>query len=173
MTFNLKDLRDAYYTYVRDHVKVSMSPIRPAVPITLNPNEEFSFDILIQNDPESAGGIPIGNVRVHVNLFQPPGPEQASAQFIVPEIRGIKEVLLHEGDPSSVLSPGQLVDKMCIFLTLAMKPGNQIKLPGLKGKAGDRLGFCVIDCDVFAVVDMDWLFPKDSHTSASTDVQVT
>ena len=35
----LIDLRNEYGNYVRDHVKVSVSPVRPAVPGTVNPKE--------------------------------------------------------------------------------------------------------------------------------------
>jgi hypothetical protein len=47
----LRDLRNEYRQYVGEHVKISISPIRPAVPGTVNPDEDFSFDLTVQTKP--------------------------------------------------------------------------------------------------------------------------
>jgi hypothetical protein len=93
--------------YVREHVKISISPIRPAVPGTVNPDEDFSFNLTVQNETvttfagaEMTAGIPIVNVLIALYVGG------GSGHLIVPALRNIKEVRSNESDPSSVLSSG-------------------------------------------------------------------
>jgi hypothetical protein len=174
----LRDLRKEYRQYVGEHVKISISPIRPAVPGTVNPDEDFSFDLTVQNETvktfagaEITAGIPIVNVRIALYV------SGGTGHLIVPALRNIKEVRSNESDPSSVLSSGQLAQHMVIFpVAGALAPGQELKLMGLKGKAGNAVGTIFLTCYAQAAIDMDWLFPKDpagggASVSIAVDVE--
>ena len=173
----LHDLRNEYRRYVGEHVKISISPVRPAVPGTVNPDEEFSFDLTVQNETvktfagaEITAGIPIVNVRIALYV------SGGTGRLIVPALRNIKEVRSNDSDPSSVLSSGQLAEHIVIFpVAGTLAPGQQLKLIGLKGKAGSAVGTILLTCYAQAAIDVDWLFPKEpagAGASASTVVHV-
>jgi hypothetical protein len=156
----LHDLRHECVAYARDYVKVSISPVRPAVPGTVNPNEDFSFDVTVQNGSETEvmgvdaiAGVPVVDVRINLYMTQ-------SGQLIVPAVRGVKEVRSDVSDAAVVLTPGQVVQRMWIFPVVThLAPGERLILAGLKGRAGP-LGGMVINCYAEVSVDMNWLFPR-------------
>jgi len=166
----LHDLRREYRAYVREHVKIAISPVRPAVPGTVNPDEDFSFDLTVQNETvttfagaEMTAGIPIVNLRIALYVGGGTG------HLVVPALRNIKEVRSNESDPSSVLASGQLAQHLVIFpVADALAPGHELKLVGLKGKASSAIGTIFLTCYAQATVDMEWLFPKDPAGGGAT-----
>ncbi len=160
----LNDLRSEYVKYVSEHVKVLTSAIRPAVPGTLNPNEEFSFDVTVRNGEirrvmgmDMPDGVPIVDLRIGVYVATGPG------QLIVSALRVIREIRSDARDASTILSPGQLVPSMWLLpVVTQLKVGDEIVVKGLKGKATGALGAIRLTVYAEACVDLEWLFPKDS-----------
>ena len=68
----LKDIREAVKSYLDNRVVVSISNIVPDVPITLSPNEGFTFSVSARNagsgDPEYAK-LNLPKLQLDLSLF--------------------------------------------------------------------------------------------------------
>jgi hypothetical protein len=168
----LADLQSEYVQYSRDHMKVSMSAARPAVPGTVNPDEDFTFDVTVRNGSVTRAtgaidGFPVVNLRILLRIEAGPG------HLIVPALPAIREVRSDAGDTATVLSPGQVVEQMYIYPVVThMRAGEELTIKDLKGKAGAGLGNFAIVCYAHATVDMDWLFREDFVYAALATIAV-
>lgn len=153
MAINLQEIRTAVQTYIDTKVTATISALTPAVPGTINPNEEFSFSITAANASPASGGIDLRNVVYCVTVAS-----SSVAKLIVPSnlpARG-SAIPTHP-----TLTPGDLVTEMYLFpIDNLLTAGDSDTITGLKGKAGGAVGTTQLRFRVAADVDLDYIFPK-------------
>lgn len=146
------DLRTSITSYVSTKVTTTVSAIAPDVPLTLNPNEEFSFSITATN-AAAPDGVQLINIRYHLSI------SPASVALLkVPASPPARS----SADPTApTLAVGSFVSSMFLFPTDGtLNVGDSDTIAGLKGKAL-ALGNATISFHVHADPDLNWLFPKD------------
>lgn len=162
MAINLQDIRTAVHDYLATKVTVSISALTPAVPGTLNPNEEFTFSVTATNAATTVGGIKLINVKYHLKVTN-----SAVAKLIVPPATTAKA---RNGPSSSsdTLTPGTQVTEMFLFPVgdkSQLAAGETDTISGLKGKSGVAAGNTQITLECRADPDLDFLFPKNENSA--------
>jgi hypothetical protein len=169
MPINLQDIRNAVISYV-DNLPVTISKPTPTTGSEIDhPHEEFSFTITAQNK-----AIPLRNViwRVWVE-------NGAVGQLCVPKGMAAWSSLSATSD--NKLTTGEFVSEMYLYDPPRLSDVHSspfldsINYLGtddtdsisLKGK-GLTKGTSVIQCKVYADIDMDWLFPKSQDSAAAS-----
>jgi hypothetical protein len=163
----LTNFRDAAEKYAKDNITTSISGPVPDVPTTVNPEEEFTVDLVATNagDPD---GINVTNVSYHLTA------EGAGIQLIVPP-ETVAIARSGRSETSSQLTPGSLVTEMFLFgitddpKALGIGDGDVIR--GVKGKAGTGPGVGELILKVHCDPDFDELFP-DNRQSKKTSTTV-
>ena len=153
----LTDFRTAAEDYAKDNITTSISSLVPDEPLTINPREEFTFNIFATNadDPD---GIAVTNVSYHLTVAG------ADIQLIVPP----ETVAIARAGPSETsrqLTPGSLVTEMFLYGITddpkALGIGDTDAIMGVKGKAGERAGVGELTLKVHCDLDFDELFPDN------------
>ena len=164
MAINLQEIRTAFQTYVDTKVSVSISALAPAVPGTINPDEEFTFSVTVTNASTASGGISLVNVRYHIHVANP-----SVAKLIVPPVA---TATTRSGPTTAfpTLSPGTQVSEMFLFPisdTLGAG-GDSDTISGLKGKSGGAVGTTSIRFDIHADPDLSFLFPTNEISAQAS-----
>jgi hypothetical protein len=163
VAINLAEIRSAVTAYVGTKVVSNVSLPVPDVPGTINPNEEFTFNVQAKNTP-SPEGIRVINITYHLAII-PASVAQLKAPPSPPARAGNDLSL-------PILTPGSFVASMFLFpADNSLEPGDSDEIPGLKGKAV-ALGLANIFCHVHADVDLDFIFPK-ANLGLNTQRQVS
>jgi len=160
----LTDIRTAVSNYANTNVTTTISAPVPDVPGTVNPDEEFTFNITATN-AGAPDGIQLINVRYHLTVTG------AGVQLIVPaETLAIARA--GSNDSFAQLTPGALVSSMFLFpVSLdgqTLSVGESDSLNGLKGKAGSAPGVGTMSMHVHVDPDVDALFPKERLNVSGT-----
>ena len=160
----LTDIRTAVAGYANTNVTTTISTPVPDVPGTVNPDEEFSFNITATN-AGAPDGIALINVRYHLSV------SGAGVQLIVPaETLAIARA--GATDSFAQLTPGALVGSMSLFpVSLdgqSLGIGDSDALNGLKGKAGSGTGVGTLSVHAHVDPDVDALFPKERLNLSGT-----
>ena len=165
----LTDFRAEAEKYARQNITTAIDNLEPDVPSTINPGEEFTFDLVATNagDPD---GIAVTNVCYH--LFA-----EGEIELIVPPET---VAIARSGRPetSSQLTPGSLVTEMFLFgitedpKALGIGDGDAIR--SVKGKStGIGPGVGELSLKVHCDPDFDELLPDNRQSKlASTTVNV-
>lgn len=168
MTISLTDLPMAVKHYLDTKVTISVN-IRPKTGAVINVDDDFSFDISAQN-ADLPNGIALKNVAYFIQVTDP-----TKAKLYVPDRPGVTARSIPHPPMkfSTPLTPGTLVDGMCItstaqegYTVMWVKPdlqnylavGDKDTIKDLSGKALATGGFA-IKCWITADVDLDFLFP--------------
>jgi len=160
----LTDIRTAVAGYANTNVTTTISTPVPDVPGTINPDEEFTFNITA-NNAGAPDGIQLINVRYHLSV------SGAGVQLIVPA-EALAVARAGSTDSFAQLTPGDLVASMFLFpasldgQTLGV--GDSDSLNGLKGKAGSTTGSGTLSVHVHVDPDVDALFPKERLNLSGT-----
>jgi hypothetical protein len=168
MTISLTDLPIAVKNYLDTKVTISVD-IRPKTGTVINVDEDFSFDISAQN-AGFPSGIALKNVAYFIQVTDP-----TRAKLYVPDKPGAtaKSIPHPPMLASTPLTPGTLVDGMCITSTARegytvmwaksdlqnyLAVGDKDTIKDLAGRAL-ATGSFAIKCWITADVDLDFLFP--------------
>lgn len=155
MAITLLDIRNAVRTYIDTKVVVSISAFVPAVPGTINPAEEFTFNITASNAAAAPGGIRLINVSYHLSVVN-----AAVAQLIVPPA-SVATARSSSSFSSPSLAPGALVSTMYLFhRDNVLEVGEFDTVANLKGRSGNGVGITEIRAHVHGNPDPDFIFPK-------------
>jgi hypothetical protein len=182
MSIVLRDLRAAVQNYLDTHVTVTVSPLTPAVGVTIQPNEPFTFDVTGTN-LSGPDAIKLVNVRYHIWVENP-----AIAKLVVPTHNPNFNGITYKGWTSTPdvglflvnLPANAEVAEMYLFPPASgpfpqdkagdLNPGDSDSILGLKGKAGPAAGggSTQITCRIQADPDLDFLFPKNEDSPTVT-----
>jgi hypothetical protein len=174
MTISLTDLPVAVKNYLDTKVTINVD-IRPKTGTVINVDEDFSFDISAQN-AGSPNGIALKNVAYFIQVTDP-----TKAKLYVPDRPGVtaRSIPHLPMRISTPLTPGTLVDGMCIsstaqegYTVMWVKPdiqnylavGDKDTIKDLSGKAL-ATGAFAIKCWITADIDLDYLFPGASSVT--------
>jgi hypothetical protein len=171
----LNDIRQATKSYLDNRVRCSISEVIPDVPNVLSPKEKFTFSITARNAGSSdlsGDSTRLKNIVYHVWIV-----ETTKAQLIVPPTaKGTAYSTFPIVGLGPVLSP--LVDgKENLVNSYFLKPpegdfkfldvAEADTIIGLRGIAKE-LGNFTIKFEIYADLDLDWLFPKGENSGEAT-----
>jgi hypothetical protein len=159
MPIVLSDIRTAVQTYLNTNVTTTISAVVPAVPGTLNPGEEGTFNVTITN--AVVGGIRLTNVVYHLTT--------SNSSVLNLKVPAAATAVARSGvsSASPVLAPNAFVTEMFLFpVDNSLDVGDSDSLNGLKVKA-IGLGNADITCHVHADPDENYLFVKGENSTTT------
>jgi hypothetical protein len=164
MPINLNEIPAAVKAYLDTKVTVTVSSLIPAAGGSINPNEDFSFNVTVTNANAAAGGIALRNVKYRLSV-----DSAAVGKLRVPSIGSSTDLagapLVAGAEVAAfIYTPPAFV----IFGdTAAYLSVGDVDTQSFSGKAGSGAagGTTTIRARILADVDLDQLFPKGEDTA--------
>jgi hypothetical protein len=150
MAINLLDLPAAVEAYLENSVTVTVAPISPAVPGTMNPNEFGTTSITVRN-AAAPSGIRLIDVKHHLTI------EPSNRALLEVPAAPVARATSNPNDPP--LAPGTLAAAMFLFpVDNVLDIGDTDTINGLRVKAL-TLGSVTVSDHIHAKVSLDDMFP--------------
>jgi hypothetical protein len=164
MAINLPDIRTATRDYLEDSVTMTVTPPVPDVQGSINPAEEFTFNVKAAN-VGGPNGVRLIGVIYHVTIA--PG---GVARLKVPATAPVRAT----PNPSSpLLTPNSLVTEMFVFPSDPVLDVGDTDFITLKGKAGSAPASARSGPTSSRRIDEKSLFATAGSATATQLVEVT
>lgn len=159
MTISLQDLRSAVIDYLNTSVTTSISALVADAPNVISPNEGFAFSVTATNAPAPTG-VQLTDVVYHLKI--------ASGSVAKLQVPTSPPARASTDSSAPTLTAGTFVTEMYLFpANNILGVGDTDTVAGLRGKAF-ALGQATITFDVYADIDLNFLFPRTTSDPDST-----